>query len=156
MNKNIIVSFAVTALFAAACNDNTSEGGRADGFSDKPVTKEDSLYKQVMDGHDEAMMKMGRIRKYLVQITKEKDSIAKLPAKQQDQSYQQTLATLEQRLSTAEQRMNNWMENFNIDSAKDNAALRIQYLQSESGKVDSVKNLVLESVQQADSLFKKP
>jgi paraquat-inducible protein B len=157
MNNRIILSIAIACLLtAAACNDNTADKPRTDAFSEKPLTREDSLDKEVMDGHDTAMGKMNRVRRYLVQIKKEQDSLAKLPAKQQNAQYQQMLTGLEKDLNAAEQGMNNWMEAYNVDSAKDNKELRIKYLESEKEKVNSLKKLVLESVQRADSLLKKP
>jgi hypothetical protein len=155
MKTRIILTIAIACLLTAACSDNTDKP-RTDGFSDKPLTKEDSLDKEVMDGHDAAMAKMGHVRRYLVQIKKEQDSLVKLPAEKQDVLYLQMLGELEKDLSTAENGMNSWMEAYNMDSAKDNKELRIKYLESEKVKVDSVKKLVLGSVLKADSLLQKP
>ena len=155
MKNTIVLSIAIACLLIAACSDNTDKT-RTDGFSDKPLTKEDSLNKEVMDGHDTAMAKMNRVRRYMVQIKKEQDSLTKLPAEQRDVLYLQQLGELEKDLSTAEQDMNNWMEAYNMDSAKDNKELRIQYLESEKEKVNAVKKRVLESVLRADSLLQKP
>lgn len=152
---NHIKSFIVMASMAAlACNNAATDPARKDGFSATPATKEDSLYHQVMEGHDVGMAKMGRIRKYLVQIQQTTDSISKLPVKQQDQQYLQALSVLQQELKKAEEGMNTWMERFNEDSAKDNQALRIQYLEAERAKVNGVKDLILGSLQRADSLLK--
>lgn len=153
MKIRIILFIAIACLLTAACKDNKP---RTDGFSDKPLTQEDSLNKEVMDGHDTAMAKMIRVRRYMVQIKKEQDSLAKLPAEQRDVLYLQQLEELEKDLSTAEQDMNNWMDAYNIDSAKDNKELRIKYLESEKEKVNALKKRVLESVLKADSLLQKP
>jgi hypothetical protein len=51
--------------------------------------------------------------------------------------------------------MNTWMEEFNVDSARDNQEVRLTYLKTEQEKVDKVKNAILESLRVADSLFKK-
>ncbi|NII24243.1 viral A-type inclusion protein [Pseudoflavitalea sp. X16] len=152
---NHIKSFVVIAAMAAlACNNAPTDPARKDGFSTIPATKEDSLYHQVMEGHDVGMAKMGRIRKYLVQIQQTTDSISKLPVKQQDKQYLQALSTLQQELKKAEEEMNTWMEQFNGDSAKDNQALRMQYLEAEKEKVNGVKDQILGSLQRADSLLK--
>ena len=58
-------------------------------------------------------------------------------------------------LNYAEYSMNTWMEEFNVDSARDNSEVRRTYLKSEQEKVDKVKNAILESLRVADSLFKK-
>jgi len=156
MNNRIILSITIACFLTTACNNDTANKPRTDAFSEKPVSKQDSLEKDVMDGHDVAMAKMGRIRKYLAQITLQRDSVSKLPATQQNKTYQQMLTDMEKDLRKADSSMNAWMEAYAIDSAKDNKELRIKYLESEKEKVDAVKKLVLESVQQADSLLKKP
>jgi hypothetical protein len=51
--------------------------------------------------------------------------------------------------------MDKWMVEFNLDSAKDNQALRIAYLRSELDKVSNVKKAILGSLSKADSLLKK-
>jgi hypothetical protein len=51
--------------------------------------------------------------------------------------------------------MDKWMVEFNIDSAKDNKALRMQYLQDELEKVKKVKVAILGSLAGADSLIRR-
>ena len=156
MHNKINLFIAVTCLLILACNDAPTDSPRTDGFSAKPLTKEDSLHKEVMDGHDVGMAKMGRIRKYLAQIQQQLDSIGKLTVKQQDKQYLQSLTALQQELKNAESGMNTWMEEYQDDSAKTNETLRIQYLQAEKEKVQAVKTQILQSLQRADSLLLKP
>jgi paraquat-inducible protein B len=152
---NQIKSFIVIAcLGAIACNNAATDAPRTDGFSAKPVTKEDSLHHDVMEGHDVGMAKMGQIRKSLAQIQQQLDSLNKLPVKQQDKQYLQALSGLQQELQNADKGMMSWMGEYKDDSAKDNEALRIQYLQAEKEKVNTVKKQILESLQRADSLLK--
>lgn len=146
---------AVACLAATACSDNTTEPTRKDGFGDKPVSKEDSLHHEVMEGHDVGMAKIGRLRKYIGQIQQQEDSIGKLPAAKQDQQYLQALAALKADLDAADKGMNTWMEEYNNDSAKGNEALRLQYLESEKGKVTRVKDQILDALNRADSLLSK-
>lgn len=154
MHKHIRSFIIIASMTALACNDTDTAPARKDGFSATPATKEDSLYRQVMEGHDVGMAKMGRIRKYLVQIQQATDSISKLPVKQQDKQYLQVLSALQQELKNAEAGMNTWMEQFNGDSAKDHPSRRIQYLEAEKGRVNLVKEQILGSLQRADSLLK--
>ena len=144
----------ITCLVAVACNNAATDTPRKDGFDTKLVTREDSLHHDVMEGHDVGMAKIGRIRKYLVRIQHELDSINKLPAKQQDKQYQQNLVDLQEELNYAEYGMNTWMEEYKDDSAKGNETLRIKYLESEKEKVNTVKKQILEGLQRADSLLK--
>ena len=51
--------------------------------------------------------------------------------------------------------MNHWMENFKLDSAKDNPELRIKYLQGEKATVTVVRDKILSSIQRADSILAK-
>ena len=64
------------------------------------------------------------------------------------------LDSLQKELSYAEFAMNKWMEEFNMDSALNNAKERIDYLHSEKLKVTKVKESILSSLQKADSLIK--
>ena len=155
MHNQIKLFIALTCLFLGACNNEPAATTRKDGFSNQPVSKEDSLHKEVMDGHDVGMAKIGRLRKYLAQVQQQLDSINKLPVKQQDKQYQQALAALQQELANADKEMNTWMEEYKDDSAKGNEALRIQYLQAEKEKVDIVKRQIFESIRRADSLLSK-
>jgi paraquat-inducible protein B len=156
MKTSILLAILIVSIVIAACNDNTTDQPRTDAFSEKPANKEDSLEHAVMEGHDVAMAKISTIRRYLAQIKQQQDSIAKLPAKQLDKAYWQSLTALEKDLRQADSSMNSWMEAYVMDSAKDNKELRIKYLEAEKQKVDTVKNLVLESVERAGAVLKKP
>jgi len=84
------------------------------------------------------------------------DSIAKLPAKarQAAEPLKVKLDSLKSDLSYAEFAMNRWMDEFNMDSAIDNAKERARYLEEEKLKVTKVKEAILSSLQKADSLLK--
>lgn len=154
MHKYIKLFIGVAILFTLACNEASTDTARTDGFSTKPLTPVDSLEHAVMEGHDVGMAKMGRIRKYLGQVQQQLDSLQKLPASPQNEQYRQALTSLQQDLQKADNGMHHWMEEYVIDSAKDNPALRIQYLQAEKEKVTIVKDQILNSLQRADSLLK--
>jgi len=51
--------------------------------------------------------------------------------------------------------MENWMDEFNMDSAVNNVEQRIKYLSEEKLKVSNVKENILTSLQKADSLIKQ-
>jgi len=155
MKKLILVITATIALLVfAACKDN-KQNNRKDGFSDVSKNKEDSLFHEVMEGHDIGMARMIKITKYLTQIQKALDSINKLPAAKIDEEYQQALIDLQEDLNYAEYGMNTWMDEFKHDSAQENKEKRIQYLESEKIKVVKVKEAILGSLQRADSIFIK-
>ncbi|HBB58416.1 MAG TPA: hypothetical protein DCZ87_07040, partial [Chitinophagaceae bacterium] len=70
-------------------------------------------------------------------------------------AYRRQLEQLVSDLNYADFAMDKWMVEFNIDSAKDNKALRMQYLQDELEKVKKVKVVILGSLAGADSLIRR-
>jgi hypothetical protein len=107
-----------------------------------------------MDGHDVAMAKMGKLAGYRKQTLQKADSLSKSnPAKKRE--LIQSLHSTAEILQASENKMNSWMEGFSLDSAKEDKAKRIAYLEAEKIKVDKVKNDVLSSIALADSLLKK-
>lgn len=144
----LLIAIVITSWLA--CNEEPA--GRKDGYTPQLKTKEDSLYHDVMQGHDVGMAKIGKVRKYIDQTQKAIDSINKLP--KPDESYKRTLITLNDDLKTADSGMYAWMDKFRPDTLTDNKTLRIQYLESEKQKVEIVKENILNSLNRADSLFK--
>jgi hypothetical protein len=152
-----ILYIVIMSLLAQACQENQSHeaGTRKNGFSTELKSKEDSLYHDVMEGHDIGMARIGKLKKYLGQVKQSLDSLQKLPAKKIDAHYRQALIDLQEDLNYADYSMNTWMVEFKADSGTGNPDLRLQYLQHEKEKVTKVKENILGSLQRADSLFKK-
>jgi hypothetical protein len=156
MRLLVFVSFV--GLVFSACNNG--QGGheghdRTNGYSDKPATAVDSLYEQVMEGHDVGMAKMGKIRGYLTQTQKSLDSLGALPKTPERDAQITQLSLLKEGLGYAEYSMNTWMEEFSPDSASADESARKAYLSSEIVKVNKVKDAILTSLQKADSIFAK-
>lgn len=151
MTKYIIFS-AILFLFAA-CGEDTS-GDRKDGYSDNSKNPEDSLFQAVMDGHDEAMAKMGKLSGYRKQIEQKLDSLNKVKSSAKA-GLIKTYEEISGKLKDAEDGMNRWMQEFVIDSAQEDAKRRINYLESEKSKVNKVKDEIFEMLSRADSLLKK-
>ncbi|HEY5772598.1 MAG TPA: hypothetical protein VIS75_08215 [Chitinophagaceae bacterium] len=150
----LVITAAIALLVFRACKDK-EQNKRKDGFSDVSKNKEDSLFHEVMEGHDIGMARMIKITKYLTHIQNALDSINRLPAAKIDEEYQQTLIDLQEDLNYAQYGMNTWMDEFKHDSAQENKEKRIQYLESEKIKVIKVKEAILGSLQRADSIFIK-
>lgn len=150
------------AIGLVACGGNGSHEGheghgdaaaeRKDGFSDTGSTPEDSLYKLVIDGHDEAMAKMGKIRGAQASVEAKIDSLKKRKGQELVQAAYKDVKT---KLDAAYAGMNTWMEHFNPDSAKADAAKRLEYLQSELDKVTKVKTAITTGLAAADSVLNK-
>lgn len=155
MHKRIKLFIVIATLSAISCNDQVTDAPRQNAYSDKPVSKADSLRHEVMEGHDVAMAKTIPVKRHIAQIQLKLDSLSKLPAQQQDKQYKQTLVSIQEALQNANKRMDIWMDEYKDDTLKDNETLRIQYLESEKVKVDKVKTQILESLQRADSLLKQ-
>ena len=146
----IVVLALVVAIIAcnnAANNDSTT----------KVKTQTDSLLDEVMEGHNVAMAKISKLHQAKNEIQHAIDSISKLPADAQKNSvqYKTALDSAFNRLTRADEAMDKWMNEFNMDSSSNDAEARIKYLESEKVKVSAVKDEILNSLQNADSLIKK-
>lgn len=158
MIKKIILPILAICLLSA-CNNSGKEDHSQHGTKDgKAVAKSpvDSLFDEVMAGHDEVMPKMGKVRGAQARAKAMLDSMAKLPVKAQDAAVElkKNLETLVNDLNYADFAMDKWMTEFNMDSAVNNLEMRLKYLESEKGKVTKVKEAILNGLAKADSLFK--
>jgi hypothetical protein len=153
--KYLLAIASIVILFAA-CNNAENKNSDHSGPHDQPQTHEDSLLKDVMDGHDFTMAKMNRVAARQKQVQVAIDSINKMPEKlkQNNAAYKSQLDSLAEQLKYADYSMNKWMEEFNYDTAT-KAENRAVYLESEKKKIAAVKDAMLSSLQKADSLFKK-
>lgn len=147
------ILYSTIAIIFVACADNGSEE-RKDGYSKKPQTTEDSLFEEVMHGHDTAMAKMGKLGRYQKAVNEKLDSLREVGGNKLEEA-EKSLKDLGVELKEAEEGMNNWMDNFEIDSAMNNIERRIEYLKSEKIRVDDVKEKIFRTLEKADSLLKK-
>lgn len=150
--KSFLAIILIGTLFTA-CNNTENKSSSP---HDQPQTHEDSLFKDVMDGHDFAMAKMNRITNVQKKVQSAIDSINKMPEKLKKDAtaYRVKLDSLAEQLRYADYSMNKWMEEFNYDTAT-KSANRGLYLESEKKKIAAVKEAMLSSLRKADSLFKK-
>lgn len=158
MKRFLTVILFASGLFLISCGSNEEKHNDHGGHkTEAPKTAEDSLYNDVMAGHDEVMPKMGKIRGAQKEAQRLIDSIAALPAKAQAEAgaLKAKLEELVKDLSYADFAMDKWMTEFSLDSAKDNLEMRLKYLADEKQKVNKVKDAILNSLAKADSLLKK-
>lgn len=151
ITRTILLSFIVIAI---SCNSSdTKEPDANSRTAEKsPV---DSLFTEVLEGHDVGMAKIKQVRNAVAQVKQSLDSLNKLPREKVDALYQKSLSDLQEELEYAEFAMFKWMEEFKTDTLKENTELRLKYLQSEKEKVTKVRDNILNSLQRADSLFKQ-
>ncbi|MBL7736002.1 MAG: viral A-type inclusion protein [Chitinophagaceae bacterium] len=148
-----VICFSLTAMaLVSACADSGSHTERKDGYTVVLETRQDSLFHEVMEGHNVAMAKMGKLAGYRKQAQQALDSLASA-GKHANTTLATALQSLSEELKNADEGMNRWMEEFVVDSAENNEALRLVYLESEKEKVNKVKDEILSALQKADSLF---
>lgn len=148
-----VIALIVAAIFISCNGSENKKSGPAEA---QPRTEAQILWKEVMDGHDIGMAKMGKLTRAEQATRRLIDSIEKLPAKARQAAapLKLKLDSLQKDLSSAEFAMNKWMEEFNMDSAVNDMEKRIEYLKSEKLKVSKVKESILSGLQKADSLLK--
>lgn len=122
---------------------------RSNGYAEVLKTKDDSLFHEIMQGHDGAMAKMGRLSLAISEVNAAKDSLIR--NKQQASAFEKLAIDLEQ----AEVGMDNWMKAFKMDTLKDAPDKRIKYFEEEKRKIMIVKVKIIESLSKADSLMRK-
>ena len=149
--KYIFIIVTVIFVLSAGCNN------AADNKEAAVKTNTDSLMEEVVKGHDEAMGKTNRLSTAQKLVQQSLDSINKLPVKlkQASAAFKIQLDSLSAKLKYAESGMDKWMEEFNMDSAKNDIELRTKYLESEKEKVFKVKEMMVAALKKTDSLLKK-
>jgi hypothetical protein len=152
----VVITLAI-GIGLNSCGNNVSNADRKNGFTTDLKTKEDSLFHGVMAGHDAGMAKMGKVSGLIKAVKHQLDSIQQLPAAARAgaSQYQSALNATLTNLQQAEAGMNEWMEKFSLDSAKDNPTARIQYLESEREAVNKVRDQMANSIRIADSVLKR-
>lgn len=153
--KKFAISFIVLFMITA-CNNEKKHDDHSGHAKNEPKTRADSLMADVMDGHDAGMAKYGKLQAIEKKVKAALDSISKLPAKAKQElaPYKAKLDSTAADLSYAIFAMDKWMEEFKMDSAKDDMEARIKYLLDEKMKVGKVKEAILNSLGKADSLLK--
>ena len=129
----------------------TEASERKDGFTKNPKSRPDSLFQEVMDGHDVGMAKMGQISGYLKTLKVSLDSARK--QKPPNKNLIVVMESISTDLNQADYSMNRWMEEFKLDSAENNEPVRVAYLESERDKVNKIRDRILNSLKRADSLY---
>ena len=145
------VLFALVIL--ASCAGNSSDE-RKNGYSDVPKNPEDSLFQDVMDLHDQAMAKIGKVKGSREQLEAKIDSLDKVKSSEKE-SLTKKYAEISRELKQADDKMDTWMHDFSIDTLQDDAKRRIAYLESEKSKVSAVKDEIMSALSKADSALKK-
>ncbi|PVD51011.1 hypothetical protein DC498_16450 [Terrimonas sp.] len=146
--KNYIAFLLLMAAYACS---NTNNNQPADEHNASvPKTASDSLYKSVMDGHDVSMKKMGEIVRLKTLISQQKDSIAGLKTKNQQNTAAFDIAF--NNLVYAEELMNKWMQDFNPDNAGNSEDEKLVFFKKEKEKIDTVNARIDNSIETAKKI----
>jgi hypothetical protein len=138
-------------LLCASCNNSSDTSRKA------PGSQADSLLADILKSHDAAMAKMSKIDVEKNKIQHAIDSITLLSYRLQKNSaeYKLQLDSTFNWLTFANYAMEKWMNEFNMDTLKNNEAERANYMQSEKLKITKVNEVMLNSLQKADSVLNK-
>ena len=138
-------------LFISCNNSNTSTKNNS------KTTESDSLMHEILRQHDIGMAKMNKISDAKNRIQHSLDSISKLPFDIQKKSvqYRMGLDSAFNWLTFADSHMETWMNEFNMDSLKDDQEKQIKYFESEKIRISHVNDEMISSLRKADSLLRK-
>lgn len=141
---------AAVILIISACNNENHDHHTN---SETPKTEADSLLQEVIHVHDEAMAaQMTKLKRAKEQLSHMIDSLDKKSGAAVTTVKTQLNEALA-KVEDAGSAMNKWMNEFNMDSAKNNIEERMKYLADEKLKVGSVKDMIFESLDKTDSLI---
>ena len=146
-----VVQFLFVLLLISCNSSNTSTQ-----INNKTVeSTSDSLMHEILKQHDIGMAKMNKISSTKNRVQQSLDSISKLPFDLQNKSvqYRMELDSVFNWLTFADSHMETWMNEFNMDSLKDDREKQIKYLESEKMKISQVNDEMIRSLHKADSLL---
>lgn len=140
--KNLISALAlILTVNLFSCKNATKN-------ENTPLAAEDSLYNEVMRVHDEMMPKMQDIVTLKGKLSTIADSLVKI-----DSTTVQPYSTAINNLSGADKAMMGWMHQFepNMDGLTDEE--KINYLNLQKNKMDSVKIVMQNAIDEGNKLL---
>ncbi|MEL7002596.1 MAG: hypothetical protein AAFN93_07650 [Bacteroidota bacterium] len=120
---------------------------------DVPIEEraERAMHDEIMDTHDEVMPKMDLIMRLKGELNEKLDSIRELSPMPEE-----TIDLLESKISSlekADQSMMNWMRQWNPPSDSISHAEVMEYFKEQQIAVKEMKNLMLNSIDEANTLL---
>ena len=147
--KSLFPLLSIVVIFFSFCGEKQPDKS---GAARSPVNPEDSLFHEVMRGHDEGMAKIGRIKKYSGRLKSVIDSINGNSTA--DKSVLPALQRVKDSLDAANASMFTWMDGFKADTLTGMSA-RMGYLEDQKASVKVVRDLIHNSLRLYDSLDKQ-
>lgn len=111
--------------------------------------REDKLYQEVIDIHDEVMPKMGEVMRLEKELDKNIDQLKSTDSTPSRPSRIEHLTTLKKNLKDADEYMMNWMREFNNDMNSMTHEEKMEYLEKEKLKIQEVRSQVNMAIQNA-------
>jgi hypothetical protein len=145
------VAQSVFVLLLISCNSSNTS---TENNNKTTESASDSLMHEILKQHDVGMAKINETK---TRVQHTLDSISKLPFDLQKKSvqYRMELDSVFNWLTFADSHMETWMNEFNMDSLKDNQEGQVKYLESEKKKISQVNDEMINSLHKADSLLQK-
>lgn len=141
------VVLIIGVMIVLSCNNSSSSGSsEREHNASIPKTLSDTLYKEVMEGHDIGMAKMGEIARYQKLVEQKRDSLQTINSKK---DLQILLDSVLWDLSAAEEWMSRWMQDFEPDKAGSTETEKISFYRNEKEKIDTVNALIFRSIERA-------
>ena len=156
MNVRMLIG-ALPLTIVLSCGQAGQQEHHEEAATGSKATS-DSIYNIVMEDHNVAMAKMGKLVKYQELCANASDSITSLLKKNRDPELlvrKIELDSLRILLRGAEKSMNHWMEHFEPDSAGTTEASKLKYYNAEKEKVGPIKDNILSLLSHADSILNK-
>jgi len=147
-----MMAIATAFCIAAACNNNQPAPQEAAASPAK--TPEDSLYNLVMDLHDEAMPKMGKLMGYQKTIQQQIDSLKAMKSTATASTIEQ-LQQLQLQLANAEKEMNDWMAQFEPDPKMPTTEERAKYFAEQESKAKKMRDDIFAALDSAAAKIKQ-
>jgi HSP90 family molecular chaperone len=117
----------------------------------------EKLEKEVMGVHDEVMPQMSRIMELQEQVSQQiatTDSLVKLTATPELEKQKADGLAVAEALRDADTAMMDWMHNYQADSLKTlKVADAMPYLEAEKVKINTVRDKMLQSINQAQQFL---
>ena len=142
----------VVLVGLCSCEEDAGNPGSSN-VEARLKTPEDSLFHQVMEGHDAGMAKIGRLKKYSSQLQAAIDSINKTSSA--EKSEIPGLKRVKDSLDAANASMFTWMDGFKADTLTGMVTERMEYLEMQKASVTIVRDRIFNSLRLYDSLDRK-
>lgn len=127
----------------------------------KVESREDSLYRQTIDIHNEVMEKMGKLIGYKKRVQQQSDSIKSMLAytefpkgvAQHIAKDLDSLKVLGVKLELADSVMNAWMQQFNPDPKLATSDANADYFEKQKQSAEAMKQQFFEALEAAEKRF---